>query len=109
MALDSPMSVSFVGNQKLETNCQLKSISEIDLTALSEVAGENSDRTGHLRLSCPENGSAAGTVIVDSYPISEACANLSVAKICAAACRRGCGMVHISGTSRTTNLRGSWE
>jgi len=42
------MSVSFLGNQKLETNCQLNGISGNDLTALSEVAGENSDRAGNL-------------------------------------------------------------
>jgi len=44
------MSVSFLGNQKLETNCQLNDISGNDLSALSEVAGENSDRAGHLQL-----------------------------------------------------------
>src|SRR5258708_13224945 len=87
MALDSPTSVSFLGNQKLETNCQLNGSSGIDLTALSEVAGENSGRAGHLRLSRPETSSAAGTVIVDSYPIPESCVNLSAAKICAAARR----------------------
>ena len=87
MALDSPMSVSFRGNQKLETNCQLNGSSGIDFSALSEIAGENSDRAGHLHLSRPETSSAAGTVIVDSYPIPESCANLSAAKICAAACR----------------------
>ena len=48
MVLDSPMSVSFLGNQKLETNCQLNGISGNDLMALSEVAGENSDRAGDL-------------------------------------------------------------
>jgi len=87
MALDSPTSVSFPCNQKLETNCQLNGSSGIDLTALSEIAGENSDRAGHIRLSRPETSRAAGTVIVDSYPIPESCVNLSAAKICAAACR----------------------
>src|SRR5258708_36844055 len=89
MALDSPTSVSFLSNQKLETNCQLNGISGIDLTALSEVAGENSGRAGHLRLSRPETSSAAGTVIVDSYPISEVCASLRAATICAPTCRPG--------------------
>jgi hypothetical protein len=109
MALDSPTSVSFLGNQKLETNCQLNGSSGIDFSALSEIAGENSDRAGHLHLSRPETSSAAGTVIVDSYPISEVCANLSAAKIAPPHAAQGCGMVHTSGTSRTTNLSGSRE
>jgi len=50
MALDSPMPVSFLGDQKLETNCQLNDISGNNLSALSEVAGENSGRAGHLHL-----------------------------------------------------------
>src|SRR5260370_38351435 len=93
MVLDSPTSVYFPCNQKLETNCQLNGSSGIDLTALSEIAGENSDRAGHIRLSRPETSSAAGTVIVDSYPVSEVCANLIAAKICFATCPPGLGHV----------------
>src|SRR5258708_667613 len=61
MAVDSPTSVSFLGNQKLETNCQLNGISGIDLTALSEIAGEDSDRAGHLHLSRPETSNATAS------------------------------------------------
>jgi len=44
------MPVSFLGNQKLETICQLNVISGNASSALSEVAGENSDCAGHLHL-----------------------------------------------------------